>query len=415
MTEQTQPPETAGEPDELATQPPHLAVAHPAVDGSDDAILQHETRSEVVHLSEARSDLLRRASGDGRRVVLVTDERSSLTYPMRDALVGTGGVWVVREDGGTLRDGTDGRVLTSVSAATDRTAPGLTAPGATAPSGPAPSGPAAAAISPVFLRAQPTGDGPVAADVRRRLDAPLGRQLVVSVSVRHQARRTTLLGRTTEILAERLTGGPVLGWGVREPALVPWDRTALTAYARGRMPEDARLVVVGDGFVGTVTVRRTSAGLEETTQLLVHAGPSGSDAARAVVDAVPAALEQLSSTLVPLFGLVTTRTGRADLLVPSVLETPVVPLAMLLGPPAVRELGLDLRLMADQHDAQVVGRRRVPGVVVPLGTFDHADWDRLAGVARTLGADRVLAAVGGEAPRATLEDALGEVQRASRR
>lgn len=410
MTEQTPQPETPGEHDEPAAQPPHLAVAHPAVDGSDDAILQHETRSEVVHLSEARSDLLRRASTDGRRVVLVTDERSSLTYPMHDALVGTGGVWVVREDGGTLRDGTDGRVLSSVSAATDRTAPVLTAAGAAAP-----SGPAAAAVSPVFLRAQPTGDGPVAADVRRRLDAPLGRQLVVSVSVRHQARRTTLLGRTAEILAERLTGGPVLGWGVREPALVPWDRTALTAYARGRMPEDARLVVVGDGFVGTVVVRRTSAGLEETTQLLVHAGPSASDAARAVVDVVPAALEQLSATLVPLFGLVTTRTGRADLLVPSVLETPVVPLAMLLGPPAVRELGLDLRLMADQHDAQVVGRRRVPGVVVPLGTFDHADWDRLAGVARTLGADRVLAAVGGEAPRATLEDALGEVQRASRR
>lgn len=404
MTEQTPQPQPADE----ATQPPHLAVAHPAVDGSDDAILQHETRSEVVHLSEARSDLLRRASADGRRVVLVTDERSSLTYPMHDALVGTGGVWVVREAGGTFRDGTDGRVLTSVSAATDRTAPVLTASGTGAGTG-------SAAVSPVFLRSEPTGDGPDAADVRRRLDAPLGRQLVVSVSVRHQARRTTLLGRTTEILAEQLTGSPVLGWGVREPAIVPWDRTALTAYARGRMPEDARLVVVGDGFVGTIVVRRTNAGLEETTQLLVHAGPSGSDAARAVVDAVPATLGQLSSTLVPLFGLVTTRTGRADLLVPSVLETPVVPLAMLLGPPAVRELGLDLSLLADQHDAQVVGRRRVPGVVVPLGTFDHADWDRLAGVVRTLGADRVLAAVGGEGPRSALDDALGEAQRASRR
>lgn len=408
MTEQTpQPADGTARPDE-ATQPPHLAVAHPAVDGSDDAILQHETRSEVVHLSEARSDLLRRASGDGRRVVLVTDERSSLTYPMHEALVGTGGVWVVREAGGTLRDGTDGRVLHSVSAATDRTAPVLTTAGASA-------GPGTVGVSPVFLRSEPTGDGPEAADVRRRLDAPLGRQLVVSVSVRHQARRTTLLGRTAEILAEQLTGSPVLGWGVREPAIVPWDRTALTAYARGRMPEDARLVVVGDGFVGTVVVRRTNAGLEETTQLLVHAGPSRSDAARAVVDAVPATLGQLSSTLVPLFGLVTTRTGRADLLVPSILETPVVPLAMLLGPPAVRELGLDLALLADQHDAQVVGRRRVPGVVVPLGTFDHADWSRLAGVVRTLGADRVLAAVGGGAPRSALDDALGEAQRASRR
>lgn len=414
MTEQTPPLQPAREtpgPEETG-EGARLAVAHPAVDGSDDAILQHETRSEVVHLSEARSDLLRRASADGRRVVLVTDERSSLTYPMHDALVRTGGVWVVREARGTLRDGSDGRVLASVSAATDRTAPVLTPVATSTGDG---TGLPGAPVSPVFLRSEPTGDGPDAADVRRRLAAPLGRQLVVSVSVRHQARRTTLLGRTTEILAEQLTGSPVLGWGVREPAVVPWDRTALTAYARGRVPEDSRLVVVGDGFVGTITVRRTSHGLEETTQLLVNAGPSGSDAARAVVDAVPATLGQLSSTLVPLFGLVTTRTGRADLLVPSVLETPVVPLAMLLGPPAVRELGLDLALLADQHDAQVVGRRRVPGVVLPLGTFDHADWGRLAGVVRTLGADRVLAAVGGEGPRSALDDALGEAQRASRR
>lgn len=410
MTEQTPRPVTvrrAVDPDE-AVQPPRLAVAHPAVDGSDDTILQHETRSEVVHLSEARSDLLRRASADGRRVVLVTDERSNLTYPMHDALVGTGGVWVVREAGGTLRDGTGGRVLDSVSAAAGGTAPGLTFAGTG-------TDPGTGLVSPVFLRSEPVGDGPDAADVRRRLDAPLGRQLVVSVSVRHQSRRTTLLGRTTEILAEHLAGAPVLGWGVREPAIVPWDRTAFTAYARGRAPEDVRLVVVGDGFVGTVVVRRTNAGLEETTQLLLRAGPSGSDAARAVVDAVPTTLGRLSSTLVPLFGLVTTRTGRADLLVPSILETPVVPVAMLLGPPAVRELGLDLGLLVDQHDAQVVGRRRVPGIVVPLGTFDHADWDRLAGVVRTLGADRVLAAVGGAGQRSALDDALGEVQRASRR
>ena len=410
MTEQTPRPVTARravDPDE-AVQPPRLAVAHPAVDGSDDTILQHETRSEVVHLSEARSDLLRRASADGRRVVLVTDERSNLTYPMHDALVGTGGVWVVREAGGTLRDGTGGRVLDSVSAAAGGTAPGLTFAGTG-------TDPGTGLVSPVFLRSEPVGDGPDAADVRRRLDAPLGRQLVVSVSVRHQSRRTTLLGRTTEILAEHLAGAPVLGWGVREPAIVPWDRTAFTAYARGRAPEDVRLVVVGDGFVGTVVVRRTNAGLEETTQLLLRAGPSGSDAARAVVDAVPTTLGRLSSTLVPLFGLVTTRTGRADLLVPSILETPVVPVAMLLGPPAVRELGLDLGLLVHQHDAQVVGRRRVPGIVVPLGTFDHADWDRLAGVVRTLGADRVLAAVGGAGQRSALDDALGEVQRASRR
>lgn len=372
-------------------------VAHPAVDGVSPTLVQHETRAEVVHLSEARADLLRRVAVDGRRVALVTDERSHLTYPMHDALLGSGGVWVVRELDGTLRNGSNGHLLPSIASSIDV---------------PAPRG--IRDLSPVFLRQAPADTAPGSELLRRRLADPSGRQLIVSVSVRHNARRTTTLGRTADLLAEHLTGQPILGWGAREPAMVPWDRTVMTAHARSRAPHDSRLVIVGAGLVGTILVRRTSHGLEETTQVLVHAGPPGSDQARSVVEQCGPLFEEVSATQTPLFGLVTTRTGRADLLIPSVIETPAVPLSMLLGPLAVREVALDLDHFSREFGAYPTGRRRAPAVVVPLGTFDHADWGRLTTVISLLGAERVLAAVSGETPPTALSQAYEEVRRAQR-
>lgn len=379
----------------MSTPPERFTVAHPAVDGVSTTLIQHETRAEVVHLSEARSDLLRRASAAGQRVALVTDERSQLTYPMNDALLGTGGIWIVREPAGTLRDGSTGRRLDSIAMSV-HTSPVRDARD----------------LSPIFLRQAPEPDAPGTEFVTKRLAATNGRQLLVSISVRHNARRTTTLGRTADIIAERLTGRPIHGWGAREPAMVPWDRSALTAYARSRAPHDTPLVIVGTGLVGTILVRRTSHGLEETTQVVVHAGPSGSDQARSVVEQCSPLFEEVSLTQTPLFGLVTTRTGRADLLIPSVIEAPVVPLAMLLGLLAIREVSLDLDHFAHEFGAHAVGRRRTPGVVVPLGTFDHADWGRLTTVITLLGADRVLTAVSGQATQTALRQAYEEVKRA---
>ena len=45
-------------------------------------------------------------------------------------------------------------------------------------------------------------------------------------------------------------------------------------------------------------------------------------------------------------------------------------------------------------DAVRVGKRRLPGLRFPLGTFDHADWGTTSKVVRWLEADDVLAALG---------------------
>lgn len=360
-----------------------LSVLHPALDGHDDVLLQHETRAVVVGLSEARSDLLHRAAEAGRRVLLVTDERSVLTQPFHDALLGTGGVWVVREAAGLLRDGVTGRRLSRLRDA-------LAEPGPLTPD----------VLSPVFLRQVPDAGPATPAwardDVVALLSAPSTRQVNVSLSVRHAARRTTILGRAVEILLDALAGTSPTSWGTREPALVPWDRSSLTAYARGRAPQDTRLVVVGPGAVGTVLVRRTADGLEETTHLALASGAPGSAAARAVIDRVPAAFTAVARALVPLFGLALVRTARADLNVPPVVEAPSVPLAMLLGPPGVRELSLDLAEAGRRFGGTRVGRDRLPGLLLPLGDAEYADWGRMTEVLRWIGPDRVLRAVGGQ-------------------
>ncbi|MEU4384965.1 DUF6177 family protein [Promicromonospora sp. NPDC023805] len=362
-------------------------VLPPALDFHSDLALHDESRARVVGLSAARSDLIRRAAENDRRYLLVTDERSVLTPPMHDALLSSGGVWVVREgDGhGPKRDAVTGRRVADMADA-------LNGAGRVE----------ADNTSPIFLRQVPDDDTlPAWAidDVRRLVDAPTTQQVIISMSVRHNARRTTVLGLTAELLLDALTGSGPSSWGTAEPALAPWDRAELTRYARGRAPDDTHLVVVAPHAVGTVTVRRTADGLEETTQLTLGAGDPRSDAARSVLDGIPAAFTLVAQKVMALFGLALTRVGRADLNVPPIVEAPAVPLTMLVGPPGVRSLGLDLDAAAQQFGGTQVGRRRLPGVLLPLGTGDRVGWTRLTEVVEWIGPGRVREALTSEDDR----------------
>lgn len=338
-----------------------MSVPHPAADGRAGRAVVSETRTRVAYLSEARADLLLRGAGRRRPLVLVSDEVTRLSYPLREALQDAGSAWVVRATDGTLRDGFTGRRLERFADAVDGR----------------PMRP----------------DDDVA--VRYLRPAPAEAvQLFVSQSVRHTATATTVLGATADLFAEELTGAPLAGWGTHEPAVVAWDRTRLTELARRRMPNDTTLVVTGRGLVGTIRVSRAAHGLEETTQLAVAVGAPGSDTAREALDRVPGIVRALAAHHMPLFGLVLARAGRADLTFPSLLEAPPVAVGMLVGPPGVRELGLDVTDLADRLDARVVGRPRIPGLYFPLGGFGDTGWARLHAVVDALGRDRVGAIIG---------------------
>lgn len=345
------------------TTPPGAAgeTTHPAVDRSDGRLVVTETRAVVAYLSESRADLLVKASAAGRPVLLVSDEVTRLTYPMRQALRDAGGFWVVRGVDGTLRDGLDGRRL-------DRLSDAVRVPPVSSPED----------VAIRYLRPEP----------------PEAVQLMLSVSVRHKASATTVLGGTAELLATHLTGDPPRGWGAHEPAVVRWDRTALTELARRRMPHETLVTVAGGShrpLSGLVRTARTEHGLEETTQVIVGVGAPGSDEARAAVDGLPDVARELAVAQMPLFGFVMARTGRADLTFPSVLETPPTPLGMLVGPPGVRQLDLDVRDLAERFDARILGRPRIPALWFPLGSFSEPGWPALDAVVDALGRDRVRA------------------------
>lgn len=337
------------------------AATHPAVDRSDGHLVMTETRAVVAYLSESRADLLVQAAAAGRPVLLVSDEVTRLTYPMRQALRDARGFWVVRGVDGTLRDGLDGRRLERISDA-------VRVPPVTSPED----------VAVRYLRPDPAE----------------AVQLMLSVSVRHKAAETTVLGGTAELLSRHLTGDAPRGWGAHEPAVVRWDRAAFTELARRRMPRETLVTVAGTPerpLSGMVRTARTEHGLEETTQLLVPVGAPGSDEARAAVERLPEVARELAVAQMPLFGFVLGRTGRRDLTFPSVLEAPPTPLGMLIGPAGVRQLGLDVRDLADRFGARVLGRPRIPALWFPLGSFTEPGWPALDAVVEAIGRDRVRA------------------------
>lgn len=347
-----------------ATADDRPGAMHPLVDSAGDGSVRYETRAGIVRLGGAQATLLATAAAEGARPIVVTDGLSVLTEAFRQALVDSGGAWVVRGDDG-LRNGLDGRRL---DAFTD-----------------------AVRVGP------PTSVEDVAVGHLRPW-APTAEQLVVSVSVRHRAAEETVLGATTELLATELAGAAPSGWGTHEPAGRPWDRRALTETARARMPDPTRLLAVGSAaapLAVTITAQRTGQGVEELTTGLLSVGAPGDAVSDVRTAAVPQVLGRLAATQLPLFALVLRRPGRADLAQAPRLVPPPVPVAMLVGAPAVRQLDLDVERMRDRFGAVVAGRPRIPALVLPFGRRQDRDpVEELAAVVDHVGRDRVADAVG---------------------
>jgi hypothetical protein len=327
---------------------------HPLVDGVDGDWIISRSDREVVALTPLRTDLLLAARAAGRRVRLVTPATSRLTDPLRDALASAGGSWIVEDGEGAVWDG----LL------------GLDADGA--------------AIAPSFLQA-------VEADTL---------QLVVSASLRHRAEAGTRIGAALELVAGLAGRAGITGWGPHEPVEHAWDPAAVTAHLAARSPEESRVLVVGPSTIGSTLVQRTDKGVEEVLQALVALGPVGADSTAAALAAVPTTLRMLGEDALPLFASVLARPGRADLTTAPHLQAPPVPVAVLIGAPGVRDLGLDVPQLADRFGALVVGRPRIPGVVVPFGGPDDG-WPAFERFVDLVGRERVRSVLGGvpAAPR----------------
>ncbi|WP_415857312.1 DUF6177 family protein [Sinomonas sp. G460-2] len=364
--------------DRTALDEETISVKHPLADSEGEGSVRTESRLPIVSLNFGRLDLLRKVAAAGGRTILVTDGLSALTEPMRDLLEEFGGKWVVRGGDGVLRDGRNGRRLERFQDAIHI---------------PPPQSVDEVALA--FLQPRP----------------PEAMQLVVSLSIRHRAAEESLLGGGIELFTAALGHETPSGWGTHEPAGKPWDRRELTDFARSRMPEPSRIVVSGTREVpvsAMLTVQRTQRGVEELVTGLIGAGLLADPRIGDRVRLVPEILGTLAARQLPLFGLVLARAGTANLTYPPVLELPPTPLAMLIGAPGVRELGLDTEEMRRRHGAQIAGRPRIPALVFPLDPdHDGRGTDRLAAIVEDIGIDRIRAATG--ATRSQIE----EVERAA--
>ena len=209
---------------------------------------------------------------------------------------------------------------------------------------------------------------------------PLTDVLDLSISIYHPPRTTTVLGRVIELIGDRLLPGAGLGWGRYEPAGAPWDRDRLTELAREHMPE-AHMVVAAhddDGGVatGTLTASRTANGLEEYVELSVVPSPSLPREAWAA--RVCDLFEDLGANLKPQFALATRSLGHPDACLPLTLRTAPTPLAILIGAPGIKQLGVNAGQIASAHGGTTVGRGRRRGLLVPLETGRTGDWSALA-------------------------------------
>jgi len=330
-------------------------VDHPLVDGYGPGWIATETRADVVPLTAGMSDLLHRVATAGERPIVVSGDFSRMTRPLAEALTAVGGHWVIR----TAHDGCyDARTGTSLERPQDALAPGR------------------AATHPAFVRAA----------VAARL------QLVATVSTRHRVSRPVRLGGVLEAASEAFAGRAPAVWGPTEPLVAPWNRDDLTEYSRRRMPADSRWAAVAHGdhpLVGTLEVVRTSEGLEETTHVWADVAGAGEERADALALEARRFLGRAAGIGMPLLGVALAAIGSPDLALRCTAAPQPEPLALLIGPPGVRALGLEPGRWASDFGAAVVGSPRLPAVLLPLGTASGGGWNRLAEVLGALDSGRV--------------------------
>lgn len=350
---------------------PVVDIAHPLVDEVGVAAdgtrwVLTESRAPVIFLTPGRVDLVNRAAVRGRRVLLVTDEHSMLTPGFADVWREAGARWVVKDAQGGIRDGFGGRRLTSVDQVW--------------------SGGAVTSLDDLavnHLRPSP-------------LDAV---EVTAIVSVRLPARQTSVLGGPLTSLAEAALGSTPRVWDYHEPLGQRWDRVAITEFIRARMPRETIVLAGMPGLAASISAQRTEHGVEEITHAhlsLTRPSPEQFEETRG---ALMAALTRLAETSMPLVGLLLARPGRSDLLRPPFLQAPQAPLCLLIGPPAVRSLGLAPEAMRDRFSAQIIGRPRIPGLLFGLGTDGPQAWARLDDILASIGTERVNELLGRATPK----------------
>lgn len=225
---------------------PNELIFSPGVDLITDKVAVVMQDRPVVGMSAWLSDALTSAKMAGRDLQLVTPKGSALTWPVRSTLFkGIYSKWVVTGDDGEYFDGVNGVRLKWNDE--------------------------------LFIARSPAKPGEQNSDIHPDYvvqEEPFG-QLQFTVRVRHKPVESLIVGKVAEHLFTATTGSGPAGWSTSEPVTQPWSPEALTEYCRDRAPDPTWLILAGQPgaefkpSVGTLDVRRTKSGVDETVTLAV--------------------------------------------------------------------------------------------------------------------------------------------------
>lgn len=307
----------------------------PLADRRGPGFVVSESTRRVVMLDRSRRRLLAETAAAGDRCILLTGERTAVTPAYAALSAMTGGCWVVRSRHG-LRDALSGRRLTRVEEVLEAPNPLVLAP----------------------EHVRDDGEAAVRVDI--------------ACSIRHRNPERAEFGASLEALLDELLDETALSWGSAEPALVPWDGAEVAAWIRERLERTPLLIAAGEDAQGrraaaTIRVRPTTQGSEEVVALSVELGPPESEDAAERLERLGDALAALAEEGVPLVATAHARYARPGLLQGSTLEMPPVPMALLLGAPAVARFELDIAELEARHDCFPIGEPRAPGLVATFG------------------------------------------------
>ncbi|MGV2985941.1 DUF6177 family protein [Microbacterium sp. AGC85] len=207
---------------------------------------------------------------------------------------------------------------------------------------------------------------------------------------------STLVGPLADHAVATLGGGPLTRYGRDEPLTSQWDHRELTTQVQGQMPASEVILAASDlGAWCSLTVARTRDGLIQR----VHGGvplPSlSSTPVEELRDRVMPTVTRMLSGLVdefrPRVAMVSAgmlRHNAADFGFRVGAQPVDAPLAVLIGPRAVRDLRLDFTRLAERHDLTTLGPGRVPSALVRM-TGRDALWAQLRAFAYDLDQERL--------------------------
>ena len=356
---------------------------HPAVDESAEQCVVFATPSPTVRFTEPFASFVGEAVRRGVRPVLVTRTDACVSPFVSSVMRRAAGAWVLQARDGTLYDALSGWRVE-----------GLDQWG-----------------WPSAWQGQAV-DGPVGAG-RERLPGfadPSDASCPVvtfDVDVHQRAEPSSRVGAVASSVGAAL-GVSWQCWATREPLLAEWDVEAVTETVRRGMPDSptVRAVAAGGAFC-EVQASRTGTGLAEHT-----VGGVPVDRGTDLLAMATAAAERVVAEHNPAMGFF--GVADFDLTDVGVVHSPRArvsqsPLVMLVGPRAVRDLGLDVERLVGEHDVRVLGRARVPCL---LARFDGADpvrrWQQAVAFTVALGLPDALDAVGGRPTQTEGQTRTGE-------